>query len=205
MVKKNVPPRLWDFGFQWICETGNLSVSSSKYAKGRTSVEYFTGETPDISEYLEFGFYDWVTFTTNAGLGETMIGRWLGVSHKVGQLMSYWISPVSGIPISCVTVQRLTNLEQNTREYQQKMDDYDNKIGGILKFSIPIAGAILTVLMIMNMYGNFIFIAQHLRGELRLGDSHKLMKQFRNNSRNSSSECAMLDGERVLFNLASRR
>ena len=42
--------------------------------------------------------------------------------------MSYWILPISGIPISCVTVQRLTNLEQNTREYQQKMDDYDIKI-----------------------------------------------------------------------------
>ena len=128
MVKKNVHVRLWDFCFNWICETGNRSVSSSKYAKGRTGIEHITGETPDISEYLEFGFYDWVVFRSNAGVGPTAIGKWLGVSHKVGQLMSYWILPVSGIPISCVTVQRLTNLEQQTDVWKQRMVTFEEKV-----------------------------------------------------------------------------
>ena len=66
-------------------------------------MEYITGETPDISAYLDFGFYDWVVFSTNAGLGESQLGRWLGVSHKVGQMMSYWILSISGKPISCET------------------------------------------------------------------------------------------------------
>ena len=48
-------------------------------------VEMLTGETPDISEYLDFGFYDWVVFKKNAGLGEAKLGRWLCVSHKVGR------------------------------------------------------------------------------------------------------------------------
>ena len=39
---------------------------------------------PDISEYLEFTFYDWVTYRENAGIGELYIGPWLGVSHKAG-------------------------------------------------------------------------------------------------------------------------
>jgi hypothetical protein len=50
-----------------------------------------TGETVDISEYLDFGFYDHVSFKKNAGLGVTSIGRWLGVSHRVGGLVSYWV------------------------------------------------------------------------------------------------------------------
>ena len=62
MKKMNVPRRLWDFCFNWICETDNRSVSSSHYAKGRTPIEHITGETPDISEYLDFGFYDWVLY-----------------------------------------------------------------------------------------------------------------------------------------------
>ena len=73
MSKKNVPPRLWDIGFIWTCETGNMSVSSSKYAAGRTPIEIVTGETPDISEYTDFGFYDWVTHKQNAGLGEIQL------------------------------------------------------------------------------------------------------------------------------------
>ena len=38
MMKKGVPRRLWDFGLVWICETGNLAVSSSQYANGRTAL-----------------------------------------------------------------------------------------------------------------------------------------------------------------------
>ena len=33
---KKVPRRLWDFGLVWTCEIGNLTVSSSRYAGGRT-------------------------------------------------------------------------------------------------------------------------------------------------------------------------
>ena len=58
MVKKKVPKRLWDYGMIWVTETGNLTVSSSRYANGRTPLECITGATPDISKYLDFGFYD---------------------------------------------------------------------------------------------------------------------------------------------------
>ena len=83
------PERLLDYGLVWISQTGKLCVSSSCYASGRTPLGYITGEMPDISEYLDFKFYDWVTYCKNAGLEEILLGRWLGVSHKVGQAMSY--------------------------------------------------------------------------------------------------------------------
>ena len=132
MMKKKVPRRLWDFGVVWVCETNNVSVSSSRYAKARTPLEIITGETPDISEHLDFSFYDWVTYRTNAGLGEPSIGRWLGVSHKVGQLMSYWILTDKAKVISCTTVQRLTHNEQQTDEYSTTMDAYNNAVNDIL-------------------------------------------------------------------------
>ena len=116
MMKKNVPPQLWDYGLVWICETSNMTVPSLKYANVRTPLENTTGETPDISEYIiDFGFYDWVTYRSNTRLGDLSLGRWLGVSHKEGQLMSYWILPSSDKVISCTTVQRLTNIEQKPK------------------------------------------------------------------------------------------
>ena len=87
ILKNKVPERLWDYGILWIRKTGSLSVSSSRYAIGRNPLEYITGKTPDISEYLNSTFYDWVAYHVNAGLGELSIGQWLGVSHKVGQDM----------------------------------------------------------------------------------------------------------------------
>ena len=38
-----------------------------------------TGETEDISDYLDFEFYDRFWFHENSGIGEQGIGRWLGV------------------------------------------------------------------------------------------------------------------------------
>ncbi len=111
-----------------MCKTENVSANLSKYAQGCTPLEIITGETPDISEYLDFEFYDWALFRSNAGLGEVELARWLGVSHRVGRLMSYWVLQESGIPISAITVQRLTNDERNTVEMQQRMNQYDEKL-----------------------------------------------------------------------------
>ena len=133
--RKQVPNRLSDYGLTYVSETGNLTVNSSRYSDGRTPIEIITGCTPDISEYMDFGFYDWVTFRQNAGLGEVEIGRWLGVSHRVGRLMSYWILPPSGIPISCSTVQRLTNLEQSTEEWKSRMVKFEHNLQ--TKWSAP--------------------------------------------------------------------
>ena len=127
-AKRNIPNRLWDFGISYVCETGNITVSSSRYAKGRTPIEVITGITPDITEYLDFGFYDWVVFKPNAGVGAPELGRWLGISHRIGQMMSYWILPESGIPISCSTVQRLTQLEQQTDEWKGRMASFTEAV-----------------------------------------------------------------------------
>jgi hypothetical protein len=82
-----------------------ITASFASNLQGRTPLEALTGETPDISQYLDFGFYDRVWFKEDAGLGEIKLGRFLGVSHHVGSLMSYWVLPASGIPISRTTVQ----------------------------------------------------------------------------------------------------
>jgi hypothetical protein len=81
ILKKKVPARRWDYGFAWVCETENICANLSKYAEGQTPLEIITGETPDITEYLDFEFYDWVQYRTNAGLGEVESSRWIGVSH----------------------------------------------------------------------------------------------------------------------------
>ena len=127
-IKINIPRRLWDFVLAWVCKTGNVTVSSSHYAEGRTPLEILTGETPDITEYLDFSPYDCVIFKQNAGLGEPQIGRWLGVSHRVGPLMSYWVLPESGITISCTTVQPLSHLDKQKDENISHMSVFDGKI-----------------------------------------------------------------------------
>ena len=96
-------------------------------------LENVTGETPDISEYLDFGFYDHVWYKDNAGLGETLPGRWLGVSHRTGRLMCYNILTQNGTVISRSTVQRVTNLELQERLVTETFVKFDAEIHRRLK------------------------------------------------------------------------
>ena len=124
MVRKSVPQRLWDFGLLWVCDIQNRTSNSARGLNNRCPLEKITGETIDISEYLDFGFYDWVWFRENAGLGETKLGRWLGVSHRVGTLMSFWVLTSNGKVLSRTTVQRVTNLELQLDENKTKCDAF---------------------------------------------------------------------------------
>ena len=63
-------------------------------------MEQVTGETSNISEYLDFGFYGWVWYKDNARLSKNSIGQWLGIAHQVGNLMSYWILTEAGCVIA---------------------------------------------------------------------------------------------------------
>ena len=101
-----------------------LTARTSGKLKGRTPLELLTGETPDISEYLDFGWYDRVWYKEDAGLWETKMGRFLGTSYKVGSLMSYWVLPKSGIPILRMTVQRVTHLETQTDANKKRFEHY---------------------------------------------------------------------------------
>ena len=69
MLQNKAPERLWYYGLVWISNNGNLSVSISRYASGKTPLEDITGERLVISDYLNSTFYDLVTYRANAGLG----------------------------------------------------------------------------------------------------------------------------------------
>jgi hypothetical protein len=91
-------------------------------------LEHATGETVDTLEHLDFGFYDHASHKENAGLGATAIGRWLGVSHRVGGLMSHWTLMQLGTAISRTAVQRITDLKKETNEVKASINKHDAEI-----------------------------------------------------------------------------
>jgi hypothetical protein len=91
MFQKKVPKVYWDYRMRWVCETMSRTFLRDQRIDGGVPLTMVTGETPDISPYLKFGFYDCVWFRDNAGLGPQMPGRWLGVATNVGDVMCYHI------------------------------------------------------------------------------------------------------------------
>ena len=133
MVMKKVPRRMWDFALKWICEVMQITPNSHFDLDGRTPFEFVTGETPDISEYLDFSYWDFVWFKDNAGLGEVQLGRWCGVAKKIGNSMTYYVLPITGKATACGTVAPLSNIDMQKPQYKAMMAEYDARIEEILK------------------------------------------------------------------------
>jgi hypothetical protein len=133
MFRKKVPKTFWDYGIKWACEIMSRTYLRNHRVNGGVPITKVTGETVDISPYIEFGFYDRVWFRDNAGLGPQMPGRWLGVATNVGAMMCSYILQGNGQVTARSTVWRVTNLELQTTEVQSIFDEFDNAISDISK------------------------------------------------------------------------
>ena len=133
MVRKRVPEALWDYGYRWVSEISSLTHTSAGGLNGCIPITNVTGETPDISEYLDFGFYDEVWFKDNAGVAPPEPGRWLGVADRTGRLMTYVVLNQKGEPVSRSSVTRVTNLEKQTAAVRDIFNKFDEAIRNKLK------------------------------------------------------------------------
>ena len=128
MFRKRVPPILWDYGMKWVCEIMQRTHLRANRVDGGVPLQNVVGETVNISNYLEFGFYDRVWFRDNAGLGEQKLGRWLVVAEHVGSIMTYHILQSNGEIVARSTVWSITNLEQQTDTFKPTMSAYDDEL-----------------------------------------------------------------------------
>ncbi|GAX14347.1 hypothetical protein FisN_UnNu047 [Fistulifera solaris] len=129
--RRAIPNRLWDYGLTHIAEIMSRTV---RVGSDRTPYEILTGDTPDISEYIDFDFYDWVWFYNNPNDKEAPpeIGRWLGVSHRVGASMCYFVLTQKGVVLSRSSVQPINLQEELSDEVRSRMEKFDVEINGRL-------------------------------------------------------------------------
>ena len=125
-IKKKIPRRLWNYLLRYTCDIMNLTA---KGREGRTNHEMVTGETPDISEYTDFGFYDLVWFWDHPGDEDNPhIGRWLGPSHRIGSALCFYIIKGNGNVVSRSTVQHVTDADMMKEDVRRKVTDLDEGI-----------------------------------------------------------------------------
>jgi hypothetical protein len=102
MTKKQVPKHLWNFGLVYESE---LLSRMARGRDNRTGYEEVTGQTSDIGEWLDFEFYDlvwWLDRPNKPNITDKVLrlARWIGVLHRVGSNLCYWLITESGKIIS---------------------------------------------------------------------------------------------------------
>ena len=120
--------RLWCYAVEHYSDLHSLTVPGMYRNKGRTGYEMVYGSTPDISEYVEFQFYDYCFYwdTPQSFPNEKKhMGRWLGIAHRVGQSMVFWIMNDKGKVIARSTVIPLEPSDYDVDENKLRMEALD--------------------------------------------------------------------------------
>lgn len=131
MSKTRAPKRLWDYCTMHHSEIRNFTAHPLFMLQGRTPYELVTGNTPDISEYTDFCWYETVWYhDQEAAFPEDRrkLAKWLGVAHRVGQALCYYLLPASGRPIVRSTVQAISEDELHSENICQQIKELDQQI-----------------------------------------------------------------------------
>lgn len=134
MQRKNVPMRLWCYAMEYASELSCIIVPGMYRNRGRSGYEITLGTTPDISEYVEFDFYDYCWYWDSPQFPQEKrnLGRWLGIAHRVGQAMVYYVMNVNGQVVARSTVTPLEPSEGDVSEIKQRMLDLDETISNTI-------------------------------------------------------------------------
>ena len=125
IVQRNIPMRVWDFGMVWESEIYSHNAGKDE----RPSLERLIDDTIDISEWMEFEFYDLVWFWNNQSDDTNpMSGLQLGVSQRVISAICYCILSEKGRVLSHTTVQHITSDKPRGPDVQERIRDYHGSL-----------------------------------------------------------------------------
>jgi hypothetical protein len=129
MQEAQIPSRLWDYGLVYIAEVQSLLARGPLQ---RSGLELISGQTPDISEWLDFYFYDRVWYWDQKKMDmsdeQARIGRWLGIAHRIASDMTYWILTETGNVIARSTVQHITVSDIATDAMKTRVLTFDDNL-----------------------------------------------------------------------------
>jgi hypothetical protein len=135
MHRAQAPEALWDHGFEHTDQI--IQNTACKKLGWRKPLEVLTGDTPAISDLLDFGYYDWVWYWDPASASFTVdprkLGHWIGRNHAHDPVIWYKVLKPNThfIVISSCTL--LTNADKNDPAMRDHMNaftkDVDNIIG----------------------------------------------------------------------------
>ena len=109
MDQYQVPEKLWDFGLEYVSQIHTHTASPT--LDDCTPFKIMKGDKPDISELLDYHFYQWVKYYDLTSFLETRehLGHWLGPTHDVRQALCYWILKVNGQIMASSTIHVLSD------------------------------------------------------------------------------------------------
>ena len=122
-------------GYSWEYESSIRYLTATQHIQnnGVTAFESIMGYTPNISEFIQHKWFDWVWFNDPRDPDKQRLGRWLGPAHSAGQGMAFHVLTNTGNVMTRSTVVSLSQLELEQDPNKIRMIDFtksmESKLG----------------------------------------------------------------------------
>jgi len=129
--KTTAPRRLWCYAGQWLAAVRRLTALDLPSLRGRVPLEAIGGQTPDISEYAQFDWYENVYYMDPAKdfpFEKKTLGKWLGVATNCTQKMTFFVLGPKGKVVMRSDVWALTRDELNDPVVKDNLRVLDDAI-----------------------------------------------------------------------------
>ena len=128
MQSTNTPIRLYYYALRYTCNIKNRTASNSVRLDGRTPYEVVHGNTPDISEYATFRWYEIVWYWDPNFNQKQKLGRWIGVAEHIGAGITYYVLNKDAIVLARSTVISLSKEQRESKEIIKMIQSLDENI-----------------------------------------------------------------------------
>ena len=131
MAKMKSPAKLWDHCLELEGHIRSHTALDSYELQGEVPETILSGQTVDISPFVECGWCDWVKWFDSRAkypAEREVLGRWLGPSVDVGPAMTSKILKSNGQILHLSSFRKLTEDEMQDKGELKRMEIFDNCI-----------------------------------------------------------------------------
>ena len=131
MVRAGAPKRLWDDALEYEAYVRSNTAHDLYILDGQVPETVMSGQTSDISQFCELGFYEWIMFRDEPILfpdDNPVLGRYLGPAIDVGPAMTAKIMKSNGEVVYRSTYRPLTDAEKVNAAHIAMRKEYDENI-----------------------------------------------------------------------------
>ena len=128
MTKSKCPAKLWDHCLELEGYIRSNTALDSYELQGQVPETILSGQTADISPFVECTWYEWVKWYDGQAKypqPREVLGRWLGPSLDIGPAMTSKILKSNGQVIHLSSYRKLTTDEMQNQDEQKKRDIFD--------------------------------------------------------------------------------
>ena len=124
----NSPIRIWDYCWEYVNTVKTCTAIEHFMLDGLTPYEKVHSHSPNITELIQYHWFDWLWYYNPEDVDKEKIGRWLGPATHVGDVHTSYILSSTGIVITRSTTRPVTQSELESPEVVRRMKDYTTEM-----------------------------------------------------------------------------